>query len=83
MEVSLHPYARERFSERGATEEEVVSTVLEGEQFEAKFGRTGFRRNFGFGGEWRGKRYDTKQVEVFAVREGGGWLAITVLTKYF
>lgn len=48
MIVRLHPHALERLSERGATEEEVRATVLEGETFAAKFGRIGFRRNFHF-----------------------------------
>ena len=46
MAVRLHSHARERMAERGATEEEVEATVRQGEQFSAKFGRTGFRRNF-------------------------------------
>lgn len=32
--------------ERGASEQEVFSTVENGEIFPAKYGRTGFRRNF-------------------------------------
>jgi len=51
--VRLHPHARERMQERGATEEEIQATVAQGEQFPAKFGRTGFRRNFRFDQEWR------------------------------
>ncbi len=81
--VRFHPHALERMEERGATEEEVVSTVEEGERFPAKFGRTGFRRNFSFNGEWRGKRYRTKQVEAYAVQEEGEWLVITVIVRYF
>lgn len=82
MKIRLHPHAMERLSERGATEEEVVATIQTGERFPAKFGRTGFRRNFPFHGEWRGKRYTTKQVEAYAVAEKG-WLVITVITRYF
>jgi hypothetical protein len=48
MAVRFHPHARERMGERGATEDEVRATVKQGEQFPAKFGRTGFRRNFPF-----------------------------------
>ena len=55
-------------AERGATEEEVISSVTGGEEFPAKFGRQGFRRNFSFDGLWRGRRYATKQVEVYAAR---------------
>jgi hypothetical protein len=69
--------------ERGATEVEVFATVEQGERFPAKFGRTGFRRNFGFDGMWRGRRYASKQVEAYAVEEGDGWLVITVVVKYF
>jgi hypothetical protein len=82
MNVRLHPHARERLAERGATEKEVIATVFEGETFPAKFGRTGFRRNFIFAGEWLGRRYATKQVEAYAVEEDG-WLVITVVVKYF
>jgi hypothetical protein len=83
MQVRLHPHARDRLPERGAQESEVVLTVEGGERFPAKHGRTGFRRNFQFGGSWRGKTYPTKQVEAFAVWEDDGSLVITVLVKYF
>lgn len=66
-----------------ATEDEVTSTIEEGERFEAKFGRVGFRRNFAIAGKWRGKDYNTKQVEVYAVQEDKDWLVITILTRYF
>jgi len=69
--------------ERGATEEEIQATVAQGEQFPARFGRTGFRRNFPFDQEWRGRHYRTKQVEVYAVQQGADWLVITVITRYF
>ena len=82
MDVTLHPHARVRIAERGATEVEVIETVHEGEQFPAKFGRTGFRRNFPFGGVWRGREYATKQVEAYAVEEDG-WLVITVIVRYY
>ena len=48
--VELHPDAGERALERGASEDEIVTTVANGEQFPAKHGRTGFRRNFTFDG---------------------------------
>ena len=82
MEIRLHPHAQARLAERGATEAEVIETLREGEHFPAKFGRTGFRRNFAFGGTWRGRKYATKQVEAYAVREDG-WLVITVIVRYY
>ena len=83
MAVRFHPHAEERMEERGAMEKEVKATIEGGEQFPAKFGRTGFRRNFPFEGEWHGRRYSTKQLEAFAIREGEDWLVITVITRYF
>ncbi len=83
MPVRFHPHALERLRERGVTENEAVATVLHGEQFPAKFGRTGFRRNFPFNAEWRGSRYGAKQVEIYAVQESSDWLVITVIARYF
>jgi carbamoylphosphate synthase small subunit len=68
--------------ERGATRQEVEATIVGGEIFQAKFGRVGFRRNFPVNGIWRGRRYTTKQMEVYAVEEDG-WNVITVIVKYF
>ena len=68
---------------RGCTAEDVVETVTRGETFPAKHGRTGFRRNFPGAHAWRGRQFDTKQIEVYAVFEDDAWLAITVLVKFF
>ncbi len=81
--VELHPHASERALERGITEDEIVATVTGGEQRAAKHGRTAFRRNFPYGGLWRGRRYATKQVEAVAVKEQSRWLVITVIARYF
>lgn len=85
MAVRFLSHARERLAERGATEDEVQATIERGERFVAKFGRSGFRRNFSFDRR-RGSRYlllRAKQVEVHAVREDDDWLVVTVLTRYF
>jgi len=81
--IRLHPHGEERCKERGATVAEVVATVEQGETFPAKYGRTGFRRNFAFENTWKGKYYRVKQVEVFAVKEDPNWIVITVITKFF
>jgi len=83
MAVRIHSHAKERMRERGASEQEVTATIEQGERFPAKFGRTGFRRNFSFDGVWRGRHYANKQVEAYAVQEGVEWLVITVITRYF
>ena len=58
------------------------TTIEGGDGFQAKFGRSGFRMNFTDAGVWQGRSYSTKQLEVYAVQEGDGWLVITVLVKY-
>ena len=58
----LHPHAKARMRERGATEEEVVATVEYGERFAVKFGRSGFRRNFPYNSLWRGKTMSTNRL---------------------
>ena len=83
MALRIHPHAQERMQERGVTADEVETAVEHGEPLAAKFGRTAFRRNFPFGGQWRGRQYNTKQVEVYAVREENEWLVITVIARYF
>ena len=83
MAIRYHPHALERMKERGATEDEVETTVKQGEQFPTKFNRIGFRRNFPFNDTWRGKYYENKQIEVYAVTEGADWLVISLITRYF
>lgn len=83
MKVIIHEHADARMKERGVTEDEIIETANFGEQFPAKFGRTGYRRNFQFDAEWQGKFYHTKQVEIFTVHEDNAVLVITVVAKYF
>ncbi|MFZ5452561.1 MAG: hypothetical protein ACOZF2_11960 [Thermodesulfobacteriota bacterium] len=64
INIKFHPHARERLSERGASEAEVIATIQDGERFIAKCERIGFRRNFSKDFIWRGKNYPNKQVEV-------------------
>ncbi|MFH1039136.1 MAG: DUF4258 domain-containing protein [PVC group bacterium] len=83
MNIRFHPHAIERMKERGADEKEVIGTIQSGEKFPAKFGRTGFRRNFSFNKSWIGRAYKTKQIEALAIKKEADWLVITVITKYF
>lgn len=62
-------HASKRAVERGATQDEIIETVSGGEEFPAKFGRMGFRKNFGFDSIWNGKHYSTKQIEAYSVEE--------------
>ena len=82
MDIRLHPRALARAAERGTNEAEIVATVEEGERFPAKLGRQGFRRNFAYNAEWRGRHYANKQVEAIAVDERE-WVVITVIVRFF
>jgi hypothetical protein len=83
MAIMIHPHARERMEERGATEYEVRTTISKGEKFPAKFGRTGFRHNFPFESNRNGKFFRKKHVEVYGVDEERDFIVITVVVKYF
>ena len=72
-----------RFAALTASYETWRATVESGEPFPAKFNRVGFRRNFPYGGMWRQKVYENKQIEAYAVREGDAWVVITVIVRYF
>lgn len=81
--VTIHPHAEQRAKERGALADEITDTVNSGEQFPAKFERTGFRKNFDYNTDWNNKYYATKQIEAYCVNENNQWLVITVIVKYF
>jgi hypothetical protein len=83
MHIELHPHASERLSERGATQAEVIDTVLHGERFPAKFKRMGFRKVFVYDATWRDRKYSHKEVEAIAVEIPTGMLVLTVITRYF
>ncbi len=82
MGIRLHPPARARLKERGATEDEIIATVQNGERFPVKFDRVGFRRNFVYNSTWQGRCFATKQVEAIAVEEDC-WLVLTVIVRFF
>ena len=83
MDIKFHPHAVERMAERGAEQDEARAAVETGERFPAKFGRHGFRKNFPSRGTFRGRAYNTEQLEVVAVQEDDGFLVLTVIARYF
>ena len=82
-EIEIHHHALQRIEERGASIEEIKETVSGGEEFPAKYDRTGFRKNFSFDNLWNGKHYANKQIECYCVKENNHWLVITVIVKYY
>ena len=80
--VLIHPHALRRIEERGASEQEVIDTVLFGEEIEGKFGRTGFRNKFKFNDLWNNTFYQNKIIEAYCVFENDNWLVITIIVKF-
>lgn len=76
-------HAKQRAEERGTNEEEIKQTIFYGEQFPAKQGRLKFEKTFAYKNIWNGRYYNSKKLEVIAVKEDEGWVAITVITKFF
>ncbi len=81
VKIVFHSHALQRMSERGATEEEVRATISNGENFKAKLGRVGFRRNFYY--KDKKNSYNSKQIEAYGVFESNLFVVITVICKYF
>lgn len=76
-------HALERMKERGASREEVIQTIRQDTRSPAKQGRTAFQHTFDYRREWNGTYYDHKEVTAYAVEEGGEWVVITVICRYY
>lgn len=83
MAILIHPHAKERMAERGATEDEVSFTLRKGFLLPARFGRRKHWATFPFERYWQEKFYRFKQIEVYSVDEGEDVIVITVVVKYF
>ena len=80
--IVFSEHALERMEERGASRHEVLETIREGAPFDARHGRTAFRRTFPFEDEWNGTYYDHKELTVYAAGDGGDWTVVTVISRY-
>ncbi len=70
-------------AERGATQQEIVASLANGEAAPAKLGRLAFRKNFPFERVWKGRYYETKQVMPIVRDEVDRLVVITVYVFYF
>lgn len=70
-EILFSKHALLRMEQRGTDEEEVIETILTGEEISAKKGRLGFRKNYPFQSEWYYKYYQFKQVIPIVKKETG------------
>lgn len=53
MEVRIVEHAKERAKERGASFEEIIKVIKEGNKIDAKKGRKGKEMVFEYGKDWR------------------------------
>lgn len=67
--VIISKHALDRIKERGASKEEIIKTIKEGESIPAKEGRIAYKKNYPYNKKWKGKYYTTKQVVVIAKEE--------------
>ena len=82
MRIRLHPHTLARMRERGATEQDVLSTIQSGERSPATHGRTTFRKRFR-SITTRGVRiFGGKEILAYAVMEDEVWLVLTVIVTY-
>lgn len=77
-DIEFSQHAIDQLSDRGATQEETIKAIREGEPVPAKKGRQAFRKNFSFEEKWKGKFYEIKQVVPIVVEEK----KIIVVTVY-
>ena len=81
--IVFSEHALERMDERGASKAEVREVIRQGESFDVRQDRIGFRLNFLFREKWNNTWYENKEVTVFAVQEVGDWIVVTVVTRYY
>jgi hypothetical protein len=81
--IRFSKHARDQMALRGASEQEVITTIRTGTSAPAKLGRLGFRRDFSFDGVWGGRQYATKQLLTIVVDDPVELIVVTVYTFYF
>lgn len=82
MAVRFSPHALESMRERGVTQEEVETTLLEGEIAEARAPRQARARVFTQGYVWEHRRYPHKRVRVIYAEVREDTVVVTVYGYY-
>lgn len=81
--IEFSQHALDQLADRGTTRKEVEETIRSGERLIAKRGRYGYRKNFLYDQNWKGKLYPTKQVLAIAAEEPVRLVVITVYVFFF
>jgi hypothetical protein len=80
--VSLSPHAGDQAQERDATREQVVETILLGDEVPAHSERIGRTRLFPYGRQHSGTVYPEIRVIAYAAVDGTHAEVVTVITKF-
>jgi hypothetical protein len=81
--IRLSVHARNQLGYRGGTEAEVAEAIRAAPWVPADSGRSECRMDFGYGREWNGRVYATKQVRPIFVEEAAEIVVVTVYVYYF
>ncbi len=81
--VVFTSHARQRMTDRGAREEDVIQAIRAGEREPAQRGLYFCRLNVEFQREWDGKHYAVQQVVLVVAEEPDRIVVVTVYIFYF
>jgi len=82
MEIVLDNHTKERAIERGVSEDEIIDTIKNGNDFQAKTNRKGKYKIFQFNNIRNKVYYKQKRVEVIYLIEKSKIITITVYAFY-
>ena len=80
--IRLSRHAQDQLLFRGATADEVETTIRATQWQQAESGRLECSRDFAFDREWNGMRYSTKRVRPIFVEEPAEIVVVTVYVHY-
>lgn len=83
MDIIFSQHALDQLADRGASREEVIQAITEGEKQTAKQGRLSFKKNFSFEKMWKGRYYSSKQVMPIVAEEECGYIVVTVYVFFY
>jgi len=82
MKIKIEAHTLKRAIERGATKEEIIEVLKNGESIPAKSNRFAKHKVFTFNKERNGKYYKQKRIEVYYIIENVFLITVTVYVYY-
>ena len=82
MKIRIEPHTLIRAAERGASESEIIDTLMSGQAVEAKRTRLAKAKLFPFHQQRNGSFYEEKKIELYYVIENEEYVTVTVYVFY-